>query len=276
VLGFGNKKKKSVKLDGYDIPSFPSTVLDILGKLRNPEVPVNEIAQALEVDPGLHVRVLKTVNSVSFGLSHKVSNIRHAVNLLGRGRVESLVLSVAVKEGITRNHQAAWLNMNDFWATASRRAAIARGLSSLLHPNIQSDVFTIGLLQDMAVPIFASTEGDRYRNIYESWLKNDDSSLTEHELKHLSTDHAKLGSRMAEHWGFPKSLIAAIEGHHNSGGDVSLSVKIAALIKGTPEADDSQVLVDRIDQLFGSDTGITVEVIDEIFQESLELTAALN
>ncbi|NOQ51648.1 MAG: HDOD domain-containing protein [Desulfuromonadaceae bacterium] len=28
----------------------------------------------------------------------------------------------------------------------------------------------------------------------------------------MSTNHAELGARMAEHWGFPQPLIKAIEG----------------------------------------------------------------
>lgn len=276
MFGFNKKKKSDALLAQYDIPTFPSTVLNILSKLRDPEVSINELASSLEIDPGLHVRVLKTVNSVAFGLSHKVNNISHAVNLLGRGRLESLVLSVAVKDGLTKSNQAQWLDMSKFWAISARRAAMARGLSNILHPNVQSDVFTIGLLQDMAVPVLANSGGDRYRDIYQSWLGCTQCDLTEQEQDQLQMNHAHLGAQMAEYWEFPQPLIDAIKGHHELSDEAPLSVRIAALIKGSSENDTSEIIVEKAQQMFHIGSAITTEMVDEILNESSALAAALN
>jgi len=276
MFGFNKKKKSEALLSQYDIPTFPSTILNILSKLRDPEVTINELATSLEIDPGLHVRVLKTVNSVAFGLSHKVNNISHAVNLLGRSRLESLVLSVAVKDGLTKNNQAQWLDMANFWAVSARRATMARGLANILHPNVQSDVFTIGLLQDMAVPVLANSGGDRYRDIYQNWLGCNQCNLTEQEQNLLSEDHAHLGAKMAEYWEFPQPLIDAIKSHHELSEEAPLSVRIAALIKGSTENDTSQIIVEKSQQMFNIGSTITIEMIDEILNESGALSVALS
>ena len=57
---------------------------------------MTHVAYQLEGDPGLNVKVLKTVNSAAFGLSTRVSNLHHAVTLLGRSRLETIVLPQAV------------------------------------------------------------------------------------------------------------------------------------------------------------------------------------
>lgn len=260
MLGFG--KKKNAAPDGFEVPSFPTTVLNLLSKLRDPDVSVNELAHELELDPGLHVRVLKTVNSAAFGLSHKVSNISHAVNLLGRGRLESLVLSVATKNTLSDNNKAPWLNMNLFWATSARRAAIARGLAAELHPHVQSDVFTIGLLEDMGVLLLANKEGNRYRDIYLNWQIEEDVDLISEEKRHCGTDHATLGAQLAEYWGFPETLSEAIGHHHQQDADdLPLSVKIAALVKGPNDVDDSRMIVEKAEQLFGLDSRLTIESV---------------
>ena len=277
MLGFGKKKKKAAP-DGFDIPSFPAAVLNLLTKLRDPDISTNELAGDLETDPGLHVRVLKTVNSAAFGLSHKVSDVHHAVNLLGRSRLESLVLSVAVKNGLTGNNKAPWLNMKLFWATAARRAAIARGLSAELHPHVQGDMFTLGLLQDMGVSLLANREGDRYRDIYLNWQEEDDFDLIEQEQLHFGTDHATLSAQLAEFWEFPESLVSAIAQHHqqHESSELPLSAKIAALIKGPASADDSKMLAEKAQQLFGLDSHLTIDLIENVLQESQELAAALS
>lgn len=273
---FRKKKKPPAELEAFDIPSFSAAVINLLGKLRNPEISINELTKELELDPGLHIRVLKTVNSSAFGLSHKVSNIKHAVNLLGRGRLESLVLSVTVKNDLETNQQAAWLDMSQFWKTASRQAAVARILATALHPNTQSDVFTIGLLQNMAVPVLANREGDRYRTLYQRW-QTEDINLAEEELQLFGIDHATLGAQMAEHWGFPESLVLGIGEHHElESPDIPLSVKIAALMKENQQEDSAAALAQAATQLFDLDNETLLPLIEEALQHSAELSEALS
>ena len=273
---FGKKKKPTANLETFDIPSFSAAVINLLGKLRNPEISINELTKELELDPGLHIRVLKTVNSSAFGLSHKVSNIKHAVNLLGRGRLESLVLSVTVKNNLATNQQAAWLDMSQFWKTASRQAAVARILATALHPNTQSDVFTIGLLQNMAIPILANREGDRYHTLYQRW-QTEEIDLAEEERKLFGIDHATLGAQMAEHWGFPESLVLGIGEHHELENlEIPLSVKIAALMKENQKEDSATVLLQAATQLFDLDNETLLPLIEEALQQSAELSEALS
>ena len=49
---FGKKKKPTANLETFDIPSFSAAVINLLGKLRNPEISINELTKELELDPG--------------------------------------------------------------------------------------------------------------------------------------------------------------------------------------------------------------------------------
>lgn len=273
---FGKKKKAAADLTNFEIPSFSSAVINLLGKLRNPEVSVNELATELELDPGLHIRVLKTVNSSAFGLSRKVSNIKHAVNLLGRARLESLVLSVTVKNNLATNREASWLDMQEFWKTASRQAAVARILATAFHPNTQSDVFTIGLLQNMAIPILANREGERYRTLYQQW-QTEEIDLAGEERQLFGIDHATLGAQMAEHWGFPESLIIGIGEHHELENlSIPLSVRIAALMKENHGVDSTERISQQAAQLFDLDYKKLQPLFEEALEKSAELSEALS
>ncbi|MDX2493604.1 MAG: HDOD domain-containing protein [Desulfuromusa sp.] len=273
---FGKKKKTTTDLEAFDIPSFSAAVINLLSKLRNPDISINELTKELELDPGLHIRVLKTVNSSAFGLSHKVSNIKHAVNLLGRSRLESLVLSVTAKNNLATNQQAAWFDMQEFWKTASRQAAVARILATALHPNTQSDVFTIGLLQNVAIPVLANREGDRYRTLYQQW-QTEEVDLAEQELQLFGIDHPTLGAQMAEHWGFPDSLIEGIGEHHElENPSIPLSVRIAALLKGNQGDDIAESLSLRAAKLFDLDYEQLFPLIEDALEQSAELSEALS
>ncbi|MCW8859155.1 MAG: HDOD domain-containing protein [Deltaproteobacteria bacterium] len=277
IFSFKKKNKQTADLKSFEIPSFSTSVVSLLGKLRNPEIAINELTSELERDPGLYVRVLKTVNASAFGLSRKVSNIQHAVNLLGRGRLEALVLSVAVKDNLTAKNQATWLNMADFWKTASLRAAVAKTLAAELDPQTQSDVFTIGLLQDIAIPILANRHGQGYRDLFERWQTEEGLNLAELENRFFGIDHMALGAYMAECWEFPGNLIEGIGDHHDHENTaLPLAVKIAALINGNAKQDNSKALSLQAAQLFNLNQEKLLPLIDQALQQSTELSAALN
>ena len=84
-----------------ELPSFPSAIMEVLATLRNPDSTPEELMRKVECDPGLTVKVLRTVNSAAFGLSSKIEHIGHAVSLLGRARLEAVVLSIAVNKSFS-------------------------------------------------------------------------------------------------------------------------------------------------------------------------------
>ncbi len=279
MLGFGKKKTHTIDgLNNYEIPSFSASVITLLGKLRDPDCSFTAIADDLEVDPGLHVRVLKTVNAVAFGLTHTVSSIHHAVSLLGRARLESLVLSVAVKNNLGSENMPDWFDMQLFWRASARRAALARSLAQKLHPETQSESFTAGLLQDMAVPVIAQSKTSNYQKIYEPWnLVDNQSNLIELEQHNLNLDHANIGAQMARNWGFPANLIEMISSHHTTKASLGtpLSVQIVALLKGNPEIP----LVDlalQVEQLFNLDQSLYCQLAEQAQEDADELIEALR
>jgi HD-like signal output (HDOD) protein len=283
MLGFlkkkvtGSGKKGLDQLDDYELPCFSSTVLSLLAKLRDPSSTSDQIAADLEVDPGLHVRVLKTVNSVAFGLSHKVGNVRHAVNLLGRSRLESLVLSVAVKDSVDQFPIPEWLDMPRFWQMAARRAAVARGLALKLHPESQADSFTAGLLQDMGVPVLAMMKGDAYRDIYDQWLTDDNACLVSMETEMFDLDHAAVGGHMAAKWGFPETLVSAITSHHGDpgAGNSLSSTEAVSLLKDQPDATIIEALVQHTHKYFSLEENAVIQLVEEALLNSKELAKVL-
>ena len=79
---FKNKVDPKVKLQkvlkGYQLPSFPAVILQILQKIRNPDSSAMDIAKSLSLDPGLSVRLLGIANSAAFSPKNRVDNLRQA------------------------------------------------------------------------------------------------------------------------------------------------------------------------------------------------------
>ena len=223
-------------LGDYELPSFPALLLKALEKVRDDEASDADIAELVSADPGFSVRLLSTVNSAAFSLMHKVSNVDHAVSLLGRGELESLLISIAVRQ-VLPCHASADFDVRRFWHTAARRAATAKGLADRIDPSTRSESFTAGLLQDMAIPVLMRCRARDYGPVLARWHSDGgDLATLEHEA--FGWDHARVAKGMCDKWQFPERITQAIGGHHGTGGDEMATLPAVNLVALLGEAED--------------------------------------
>lgn len=71
--------------------------LTILNLLHQPDASPGDVAQVIETDPVLTLRVLHLVNSGVYALSHQVDTVRQAVVLLGPAEISTLVTALALE-----------------------------------------------------------------------------------------------------------------------------------------------------------------------------------
>ncbi|MAG58522.1 MAG: hypothetical protein CMJ83_19715, partial [Planctomycetes bacterium] len=95
-------------LGEFELPGFPMAVMEVLRSLRDPEKDLESIATRVETDPGMSVGVLKMVNSAAFGLASEVDTVGHGLAMLGRARLESLVLGVVVRDVLPKEPAAGF------------------------------------------------------------------------------------------------------------------------------------------------------------------------
>ena len=109
-------------LKDYELQPFPRAVMEVLRALRDPELDAEALAARVEADPGLVVQVLKTVNSAAFGLRQPVESVGHALAMMGRSRLESLVLALAVRDALPTVNRGAF-ESGRFWTAAGVEAS---------------------------------------------------------------------------------------------------------------------------------------------------------
>ncbi len=241
-------KKKDPKaelkkiLKGYQLPTFPGVVMKVVDMLGDPSIDINEISAVIKTDPGMHIMILKTVNSAAFGLRREVTNINQAATLLGRSRLESMILPLGVKSSIPQIDMSC-LDMKTFWLTSARKACLAGKIAEKIAPSKKLEAFTAGLLQDMAIPVLMSNMGDKYNNTFEAWHKGEkEDKLCKIEQNDLGFDHQEIAGLMALEWNLPEYLIDSIITHH---GDNNLGVpcEIVSELRFINEDEDEELLV---------------------------------
>ena len=260
-----------------EIPTFPSALLAILDSIRNPDNSMDKVAEQTLVDPGLVLRVLKTVNSAAYGLRSSVNSMQHACSLMGRSHLESLVLSLAIRE-VLPDSPSPGFEARRFWTTAFRRASLARQLATKFNPSRQAECFLAGLLLDMAVPLLAQAQAPNYGQVLEQWHSDPESDLAELENESFGWTHAQLGAALGCAWSLPEYLVSAIEAHHDhtAGLELGLPVKLVSCLRENDEDPGTGKVIESLEGVCGVPLEEAEQTIADAFDQAEDLSRHFN
>ena len=262
-------------LRGYSLPSFPAAIMQTLERIRDPDACASSVADALSVDPGLSVRVLRLANSAAFSARNKVENLSQAIALIGFSQLETMVLSVGVS-GSMPGQSSPGYDAARFWRASARRGVLAHSLASIFCPARGSECFTAGFLQDMAVPLLAAQNPDRYGPILEQW-RTEGGDLCEMEREVYEWDHAEVATWMCHEWDFPENITAAIGGHHGAdydGYDHLAPVSLVAWLREDRE-DGEDIGLDALTADAVSQWDVPIESVRKLIEPSFQKGDAL-
>ena len=88
-------------------------------------VALNDIAEVIETDPALTVKLLKTANSPLFGLSQKISSIQQATVILGLRAVKVMALSFSLVDTLDRARTPG-LDYRRYWRRSLTSAVASK------------------------------------------------------------------------------------------------------------------------------------------------------
>ena len=258
--------------DGYTLPTFPTVYLEALQLVRDTDASAGALADVLASDPGLTMRLLGTVNSAAFGLRSPIKSVHHAVSMLGRGHIESMLISLASHSSLP-SAPCDGFEPERFWRTAARRAATARALADRLAPAERSECFTAALLSDMAVPVLCTRKGAPYTQVLQGWHEGQ-GELQEMERATFGWDHAQVAALMCDDWGFPTVIAEAIAAHHGS-DDAEVHelppVNLAALIPEINGERGVAAVAEHAHDSMGMDTDEVRALVETSFLQAEEI-----
>ena len=199
-----------------EVSTIPQMAARFLQVASDPEVRLDQLREALAADPAMVTRVLRLVNSSAFSVQQKITNLDQAITFLGIKQVRSVAVAVSVSELFRVRGRLGSYSRAGLW-----RHMVAVGIASRLlavrlgSPNGE-DFFLAGLLHDIGIVLEDQYVHQQFCQIIRSL--NPGKTLIECEHEHVGFDHTALGESMAQRWGFPDSVRAAIRHHHDSAG----------------------------------------------------------
>jgi len=213
------------------LPTLPGVAIQILDAVRNERAGLRELAEILSHDPSLSAEVLRLINSSYYGHKTRVTNVQHAVKLLGATAVKNLALSFSLVKTFL-DPDGASFDYTQFWKDSLLSAVLSRKLGERLCRPLAEDLFFLGLLKDIGVLILNQSVPDQYRLVLAE--KNGNSlSDAAAELRVLGFTHMDVGRYITNKWGLPELFFESIAHHHkpvNLSGPADPDVRLAAQI----------------------------------------------
>ncbi len=207
---------------------LPSVAMRVLEILADPQAQIADLEAVLRSDLSLVTSVLKLANSAFFGVRRQVDSLRHALLLLGRSEVQSLVVSRMMFRAFAECNVVQKAMIREVW-THSLRCAIAA--ETLSKETAQDDpiCFLGGMLHDIGrivVILKFAQDGSGFHN-YETLSEEEGLEM---ECNILGCGHDELGTMLLHRWMFPETLGSMVRNHHDYDGIGSHSPMVQILI----------------------------------------------
>jgi HD-like signal output (HDOD) protein len=196
-----------------DLPAMPQTVFKAQELMSSSQAGMKQLAQVIETDQAIVARMLRFANSTYYGLSGKVSSVRHAATLLGNLKVGELITMAGSSTVIANTLEGYGLESGALWLHSLAVAFGARIVVSRKNPDLAGDAFTAGLLHDAGKMILGQYILEK-RAKFQGIIRNGEQTFLEIEEKLLGFDHSEIMSAVCKNWNIPANLANAIQYHH--------------------------------------------------------------
>ena len=205
------------------IPSVPRVYAELRSVISRPDFDLHEVTKVISRDPGLSVKVLQVVNSAFYGLRQRISDLSHAVTLLGSNTVSSLVLGITLHDQFSALG-AARKALDDEWHRALAISKAARRIAEqeARDRSLPETAYLAGLLHNVGRLVLAANLPDRFTSI--EWPE-DRARLIATERSAFGAGHPELGALLLGTWGLDDALVEAVafyaEPHKSLGAQFS-------------------------------------------------------
>ena len=184
---------------------FPRALNALMQMMQDPDVDMDQLANAIACDASLTANLLKGANSAYYGRPGKFETINQAVVFLGTAEVFNLVMTVGCREAMIGRQEGYDLEDGDLFAYSFNSALLAKAVAAKIALPDSQLVFTVGILKDIGKMVISQYVAEAYGQIRA--MVEGGSSFREAEKAVLGIDHAELGTMVATVWQFSEKMV---------------------------------------------------------------------
>ena len=226
----GTALKRKILRKMEDLPPMPQIVLKAREVMGDPNYGIKELVQLFEKDQSLVTKVLRLGNSAYYGVSGKISTVKHAAVLLGLKTLAEVITMAGISNLMGRELKGYGFDSGDSWRHSLAVGFGAQFLAERIKPGLSNDAFVAGLIHDAGKIVLDEYVYER-KDEFETFMAVGESTYLEAEKNLLGLDHAEIAGNICKKWVIPDTITQAIRWHHrpsrSDGNEMALFLHVA-------------------------------------------------
>lgn len=190
-----------------NLPTPGAGIMKVMLLLRDEEVAMKELIDAISRNQSLVARILKLINSGYYGLRKNIDTVDRAVNLLGILKVKQVVYSASIMDIFTKDEEQEWNH------AYSSSVLISNIMEEHDIPAASNLPLTV-LMHDIGKVILRRFAPKKYTMALELSLK-EHIQVSEAEESFLHINHAMAGGWLLEKWQMTNDIFMPVANHHS-------------------------------------------------------------
>ncbi|MCK4378166.1 MAG: HDOD domain-containing protein [Deltaproteobacteria bacterium] len=199
-----------------ELPTLPVVLIKLLSLIDDPRSNATSVTELISRDPSLTAKLLKVANSAYYGFPAKISDLKHAVALLGFNMVKSLAVSIGIIKIFPRGKQSEYFSAPGLWLHSLLVATAIQELRRCFCPRDEdlNHLFVVGLLHDLGKVVFDQFFPELFTEVLEKANIGEHVKLHWIEREIIGIDHCEVSAILLTRWKFPPKIVQPIAWHH--------------------------------------------------------------
>jgi len=198
----------------HDLPFNPVIADRLLPLLRGECENTLLLADLVQLDPVLSLKVMQLGNSSFYRRSIPVTTVPHAMITVGIKHIQEALIEV-INTGRRRKPFSGFkLIANSFWRHSIVVARIAATLRDVIRLSLNADIYLAGLLHDLGILALDVIEPHFYPHLTDP-ASELCANLSLAETAYIGIDHGEAGAILGESIGLPETYLDVMRFHHD-------------------------------------------------------------
>ncbi|MGM8851698.1 HDOD domain-containing protein [Salinicola halophyticus] len=191
----------------HQLPSVPAVVTELIASLDNDRISIHRVSSIIRRDPSLSLKLLRSANSVRYGVGRNVATIDDALLLLGFDRVRTLVIASGL---VSMLREVPGLDRKAFWRESFMVANLSRTIvqHSKLGELAPETAFTCGILHHVGSALMHIGHPETMQRI--DALVEQGAPRIELEANQFGYTFSEVGAELGRRWRFPQTICNAL------------------------------------------------------------------
>lgn len=193
-----------------ELPPSPIVATKLLELLRDPDLKIKDLANAVSLDPVISARIMRMANSAFYDQVMQVKTVNRALIVIGEDGLKNLALEYSLRS----TQKTFGLMERKLWENSIGSAVACRMIADRLSDIDSNEAYLAGLQHHIGKVVMMNRDKELYKEVVQI-VEAGRGQLRDVERGLFAYSHEMVGAALLDYWNYPKSIVKATLHHHD-------------------------------------------------------------